>query len=329
MTLDVRERWQQELAQSYTNPLQLAEFLGLSPAWAEQHSAARKLFPMRVPRPFVRLMEKGNEQDPLLLQVMPLMSEFEQLPGFTNDPLEEAEHTPTSGLLHKYQSRVLIILRGGCAVNCRYCFRRHFPYDDHQLQADDWEKIENYLAANPQVNEVILSGGDPLMAKDKHLFQVLERLEKFEHLKRVRIHTRLPIVIPSRLTTSLADRLARSRLQAVLVVHANHPREISPELSDNLKYWRQQGIWLLNQSVLLKGINDRIEVLSELSEALFQAGIQPYYLHQLDHVAGAAHFAITDTQAQALQSQLRTVLPGFLVPTLVREIPGELSKTPL
>lgn len=329
MALDVREQWQQELAQAYTDPLQLAEFLGLSSDWAAQQSRARTLFPMRVPKPFVRLMEKGNAQDPLLLQVMPLVDEFIQLPGFTSDPLAEAEHTPTRGLLHKYSSRVLIILRGGCAVNCRYCFRRHFPYGDHQLKTEDWQEITDYLASHPQVNEVILSGGDPLMAKDQHLFQVLERIEQFNHIKRVRIHTRLPIVIPSRLTRALADRLASSRLQAILVVHANHPKEISSELTENLSYWRQQGIWLLNQSVLLKGVNDQRDILSELSEALFSAGIQPYYLHQLDHVAGATHFAISDQEAKALHAALRATLPGFLVPTLVREIPGEMSKTPL
>ncbi|RUO20328.1 EF-P beta-lysylation protein EpmB [Aliidiomarina haloalkalitolerans] len=329
MTLDVRERWQQELAQSYTNPLQLAEFLGLSPAWAEQHNAARKLFPMRVPQPFVRLMEKGNEQDPLLLQVMPLISEFEQLPGFTNDPLAEAEHSPVPGLLHKYQSRVLIILRGGCAVNCRYCFRRHFPYEDHQLKRDDWDSIERYLSNHPQINEVILSGGDPLMAKEQHLLEAIQRIERFANIKRLRIHTRLPVVIPSRLTQSLLNVLTSSRLQSILVLHANHAREVSPELKRQLEKFRQQGVWILNQSVLLKDINDSVEALTALSEALFQAGIQPYYLHQLDAVAGAAHFAVADTEAVRLSAELRKQLPGFLVPTLVREIPGEPNKTPL
>ncbi|MCH8502531.1 MAG: EF-P beta-lysylation protein EpmB [Aliidiomarina sp.] len=329
MPLEIREPWQLELAQSYTNPAQLAEFLELSPEWAAQHGQARKLFSMRVPRPFAELMEKGNPRDPLLLQVMPLTDEFLEVPGYQVDPLAEAEHSPAPGLLHKYTSRVLIIFRGGCAVNCRYCFRRHFPYADHQLKREDWDKIERYLNDHPQINEVILSGGDPLMAKEQHLFEAIQRIEQFANIKRLRIHTRLPIVIPSRLTQSLLEVLTSSRLQSVLVLHANHAREISPELKHQLAKFRQQGVWLLNQSVLLKDINDSVEALSALSEALFQAGIQPYYLHQLDTVAGAAHFAVDDAKAMRLSAELRKQLPGFLVPTLVREIPGEPNKTPL
>lgn len=329
MSLEIREPWQLALAQSFTNPAQLAEFLDLSQEWVAQHGRARMLFSMRVPRPFAELMEKGNPQDPLLLQVMPLADEFLEVPGYQVDPLAEAEHSPVPGLLHKYASRVLIIFRGGCAVNCRYCFRRHFPYEDHQLKREDWDNIERYLATHTQINEVILSGGDPLMAKDQHLLEAIQRIEQFAHIKRLRIHTRLPVVIPSRLTESLLNVLTSGRLQSILVLHANHAREVSPELMRQLAKFRQQGVWLLNQSVLLKNINDSVPALAALSEALFHAGVQPYYLHQLDTVAGAAHFAVADRDALQLNAALRAQLPGFLVPTLVREIPGEPNKTPL
>ena len=274
-------------------------------------------------------MQEENPTDPLLLQVMPNRDEFNEVPGFSHDPLIENDAASTSGMLHKYESRVLLIFRGGCAVNCRYCFRRHFPYQEHHLTQQKWATIEAYIIAHSEVNEVILSGGDPLMASDAHVIKAAQKLAKLPQIKRLRIHSRLPIVIPDRLTRALAEQLQATKLQIILVVHANHPREISSALKTKLQIWQQHGITLLNQSVLLAGVNDDAEVLAELSEELFAAGILPYYLHQLDKVAGAAHFQVEDKKALAIQAQLLKMLPGFLVPKLVREIGGEASKTPL
>lgn len=329
MEIQLQENWQRQIAEAVTSPTELGELLRLPASWVEQHGGARSLFPMRVPRHFVNLMEPGNPQDPLLLQVMPHVEEFAEVAGFTKDPLIESEATSASGMLHKYHSRVLLIFRGGCAINCRYCFRRHFPYQDHHLSQEKWAAIEQYIAAHPEVNEVILSGGDPLMASDAHLIKAAKRLSTMPQIKRLRIHSRLPIVIPDRLTLELAEQLTATGLKIILVLHANHPREISAQLQRRIEVWRQQGITLLNQSVLLAGINDNAGILAELSEALFESGILPYYLHQLDKVAGAAHFEVTDEQALAIQAELLKTLPGFLVPKLVREISGEASKTPL
>jgi L-lysine 2,3-aminomutase len=326
---DSRPGWQRQLAEAYTSPQQLGQALQLPEDWVRQHAPARRLFTMRVPRHFVSLMEPGNPDDPLLRQVWPLQPEFEEVPGYGPDPLGEESASVQNGILHKYRSRLLLIVRGGCAVNCRYCFRRHFPYDNHQLNRQEFPNIARYIESKPDINEVILSGGDPLLAKDEHLAALLEMLEALPQLKRVRIHSRLPVVIPQRLTEQLAKRLQQSRLQAILVIHANHGREISPALKENLQAWRKMGIHLLNQSVLLKGVNDNVDTLSELSEALFDAQVMPYYLHQLDKVAGAAHFSVSDANANLLLQGMMRRLPGFLVPKLVQEIAGEASKTPL
>lgn len=326
-SISIRPQWQQELAQAVTDPLELARLLELTDQLGTDDIAARRLFPLRVPRHFIGLMQTGDRQDPLLLQVLPQAEEFIEVPEFVTDPL--VEQGSTSALLHKYQSRVLVILRGGCAINCRYCFRRHFPYDDHHFGANERQHLLEYISQDPAINEVILSGGDPLMATDQQLDRLLSELEELPQLKRVRIHSRLPVVIPSRLTHALAERLQRSRLQSILVVHANHPREISSALKQGTERWADHGITLLNQSVLLKGVNDSSETLATLSEALFGARIMPYYLHQLDKVAGASHFAISDDRARLIEAELRARLPGFLVPKLVREIAGEPSKTPL
>lgn len=326
-SISIRPQWQQELAQAVTDPLELVQLLELTDQVSTDDIAARRLFPLRVPKHFVSLMRRGDRNDPLLLQVLPHADEFIEAPGYTNDPL--VEQVSTQALLHKYQSRVLVIFRGGCAINCRYCFRRHFPYEDHHFGAQERAHLLNYIKQDPAINEVILSGGDPLMATDQQLDRLLTELEALPQLNRIRIHSRLPVVIPSRLTRKLAERLQHSRLQSILVLHANHPREISSALRQGTQLWAQHGITLLNQSVLLKGVNDSAETLAELSEALFEARIMPYYLHQLDKVAGASHFAICDDRARLIEAELRARLPGFLVPKLVREIAGEPSKTPL
>lgn len=321
--------WQREFSQSYTNPEELGKVLNLDAAWVEQQSAARTLFPMRVPRPFAALIEPGNPNDPLLRQVIPLQAEFDQVPGFIQDPLAEQALSGPTGLLHKYKSRVLIVLRGGCAVNCRYCFRRHFPYHEHNVTKRELDHIHAYLAEHPEINEVILSGGDPLMANDQHLATLIQQIESHAHITRLRIHSRLPVVIPQRLTTKLTALLSESRLHAILVLHINHGNELSPDLQKRLQLLRQNGIWLLNQSVLLKGVNDSVTVLSELSEKLFAAGVLPYYLHQLDRVEGAAHFEVSEADGRLILQGLLRELPGFLVPKWVRENGGEQSKTPL
>jgi L-lysine 2,3-aminomutase len=325
---DLHINWQKELARAFTSPEQLLHYLQIDAAPWQSGFQARRLFPMRVPRPFADKMRPGDAQDPLLRQVLPLGEEFEQVPGFVADPLDEHD-SALPGLLHKYESRVLLVVRGGCAVNCRYCFRRHFPYADNSPGRDGWREALDYIAAHPEINEVILSGGDPLMARDDHLDSLITGLEAISHLKRLRIHTRLPVVIPARLTEALQQRLGQSRLQAVMVLHINHANEIDDELTARLVPWRRAGITLLNQSVLLAGVNDNADALCQLSERLFEAGVLPYYLHQLDKVAGAAHFAVDDNEATALLAGMLARLPGFLVPRLVREIGGEYSKTPI
>lgn len=327
-SIAVRPAWQQALAQAIRDPGQLAEILDLPASWVSEHAAARELFPLHVTRHFVNLMTPGDINDPLLRQVLPHQDEFIEAEGFTTDPLVEQESSQPS-LLHKYQSRVLVIMRGGCAINCRYCFRRHFPYADHHFGPQQRAELIDYLKRDPEINEVIVSGGDPLLATDQQFARLLDELEQLPQLRRIRIHSRLPVVLPERLTTGLAQRLAASPLQAILVIHANHPQEIAPQLQQRLHVWAEAGITLLNQSVLLRGINNDARVLAELSERLFAARVLPYYLHQLDKVKGASHFAVTDADACAIAAQLRAQLPGFLVPRLVREIAGEPSKTPL
>jgi len=328
-----RPDWRLEIQRAYTNPELLLTNLGLEPAQFHADCKARALFPMRVPRPFVELMQQGNRDDPLLLQVLPRSQEFDQAEGYTDDPLGEVSDNvltdEVDGLLHKYRSRVLLILKGGCAVNCRYCFRRHFPYQDIRFNQRQLQQTLDYLSSHPEVNEVILSGGDPLMASDAQLKSIIEQLASVATLKRIRIHSRLPVVIPSRLTRQLKELLVSTRLKPILVIHANHGNELSDTLEQHLDDYNQAGILLLNQSVLLAGINDSSSALSSLSERLFAANVLPYYLHQLDKVTGAAHFEVSDYRAQQIWQEMNQALPGFLVPKLVREVAGEHSKTPI
>ncbi len=281
---------------------------------------------MRVPRHFVSLMQPATPDDPLLLQVLPDRQEFNQAPGFSVDPLAE-QNNQTPGMLHKYRSRVLLIVRGGCAVNCRYCFRRHFPYADNAPSKQDWQNILSTIAADPNINEVILSGGDPLMAKDTHLAELAHKISTIPHIKRLRIHTRLPVVLPERLDDAFFNWFSGLPLQRIMVLHINHPQEISPQLILRLKRLADAGVTLLNQAVLLRGINDNAKCLVQLSESLFAAGIMPYYIHLLDKVEGASHFDIPTDAARALMQNIAAELPGYLVPKLVREVGGEQSKS--
>lgn len=278
-------------------------------------------FPVRVPEPFVTRMVPGDPHDPLLRQVLAVADERHAMPGFVKDPLDELEG-PMPGVLHKYRSRVLVIYRGGCAINCRYCFRRHFPYQENTLTARDIDGLVSYLKAHPEVNEVILSGGDPLMADDQALSGLFVRLESVSSIHRLRIHTRLPIVIPERVTDLLCQAIATTALPVVMVLHSNHANEIDQSVMDAVSQLRVVCRSVLNQSVILKGVNDSADVLIALSERLFEAGIDPYYLNVLDRVSGAHHFDVSDLEVAALHQALLNALPGYLVPKLVREVPG-------
>jgi EF-P beta-lysylation protein EpmB len=273
-------------------------------------------------------MEKGNPHDPLFLQVMPLSDEFLTSPGYSEDPLDEHD-TAGKGILHKYDSRVLLMVRTGCAVNCRYCFRRHFPYADNAVSKHQWLDVLDYLRNNSQINEVIFSGGDPLMAKDDHLSWLANEIAAIAHIKRLRIHSRLPVVLPERISHDFVEWFSALPLQKVLVLHANHANEMSETLKVRLNILREKGVTLLNQSVLLKGINDSADAISDLSETLFEAGVLPYYLHVLDKVQGASHFYVSDDKGRAIMEEAIKRLPGFLVPKLVREIGGQPGKTPI
>lgn len=320
--------WQRQQADLITDPAELLALLELNATELPGSLAAAQDFPLRVPRRYVGLIEKGNPRDPLLRQVLSTSAELEVAPGYGADPLEEGDHTPVPGLLHKYQGRALLVVTGACAVHCRYCFRRHFPYQSH-LSGKRWDQALAWLAARSDINEVILSGGDPLTLTNRRIQQLLDALAEIPHLRRLRIHSRTPVVIPERLDEELLALLSAPRWRTVLVLHANHPREISDSLADRGRQWQRAGITLLNQSVLLAGVNDQLETLVDLSDRLHEAGILPYYLHQLDKVAGAAHFAVSDSQALTLHKALRASLPGFLVPRLSREVPGEPAKTVL
>ena len=298
-------------------------------AWLAGAEAGHGLFSIRVPEPFIQRMEPGNPNDPLLRQVLPLAEETARAPGFVTDPLAEDGAVATTGLIRKYRSRALLMVTGQCAINCRYCFRRHFPYADHRLGPDDRRQIADTLTADQDINEVIFSGGDPLAASDKLLAQWSQLLEDIPHIRRLRIHSRLPVVIPQRVDSSLLAWLSASRLQKILVIHVNHPAEIDEPTRAALARLRGAGVTLLNQSVILQGVNDDTDTLIELSETLFDAGVMPYYLHAFDPVQGAHHFDVSDDHAKALVRGMMDRLPGFLVPRLVRELPGETSKTPL
>lgn len=321
--------WQRQLAGAIRDPMALCQRLGLDPSCIAGALSGHQLFKVRVPEAFAARMRIGDPLDPLLRQVLPLASETDEIPGFVTDPLEEAQHTARRGLIHKYAGRVLLIASPACAVNCRYCFRRHFPYGDNVPTRQQWETTLDYLRDDTSLREAILSGGDPLAASDRQLAWLVARLDGIAHLKRLRLHTRLPVVIPDRVDGAMLDWLTTTRLQKVMVLHINHANEIDDAVIAACTRLKAVGVTLFNQSVILKGVNDHVDSLEALSERLFDAGILPYYLHAFDPVAGAAHFAVSDEDAETLVAELRTRLPGFLMPTLVREIPGESSKTPL
>jgi len=320
--------WQTTLSQAITEPQQLLRELRLPQSLLPLALRASSAFKLRVPRGFLARMRQGDPHDPLLRQVLPLGEELHRTPGYSLDPLAELNTMPAAGVLHKYQGRVLLTLTGACAIHCRYCFRRHYPYNDANPRRDH-DKTIDYLRRQPALREVILSGGDPLSVSDSRLAGLVASIETIAQVKRLRIHSRLPIVVPERIDPSLLEWMSATRLQIVLVIHSNHANELDSNVDRAMKQLRQTGVTLLNQSVLLRGINDRPGVLVDLSERLFEADVLPYYLHQLDPVQGAAHFAVGDQDARILIEEMRGQLPGYLVPRLVREHPGQASKSPL
>ena len=323
------EDWQKALSNSIRSLESLFEWLELPLDPQSRLRQAHAQFPVRVPRGYLEKIVKGDSKDPLLLQILPTQEELESHEGFVVDPLQERNSNPQQGLLHKYQNRVLLVLSGACGVNCRYCFRRHFPYSENQLSEDLLTRIHHYIDQRPQLNEVILSGGDPLLLSNVRLAKLLNLIESIPHVKRVRIHSRMPVVIPQRVDKGLLSLLAGSDLQRVLVTHINHPREMDGLFDQAMGALQEAGVTLLNQSVLLRGVNDQWPVLADLSERLFEAGVMPYYLHLLDPVAGAAHFDVTESEARDIMARLHRTLPGFLLPRLVREVADRPGKTPI
>lgn len=325
--LITQKNWQTQLSEAITSVDELLSLLKLESLRADVY--VPKHFELRVPRGFVAKMTVGNSNDPLLKQVLPDQREQINVTGYVADPLSENTQNPVKGLLHKYQSRVLLTITGACAIHCRYCFRQHFDYSANMPTADAKENIVNYVTTHPEINEVILSGGDPLNVTNRRLFAWLDTLESLPQITTIRLHTRLPLVIPARLDDALLDRLSQSRCHIVMVIHCNHGNEIDAVTAEHLQRARAAGVTLLNQAVLLKGINDSVETQAQLSQCLFAAGVLPYYLHVLDKVAGAAHFDSDERSAIELYWSLLATLPGYLVPKLVRELPNRRFKVPI
>jgi EF-P beta-lysylation protein EpmB len=323
--------WQLELKRSIRSLPELLKRLNLAEIFedpAKYHEIhALRHFPVFVTQPFLNRIQPGNLADPLLLQVLPTPAEDKSVLGYTRDPLQEAEAKRGAGLLQKYPGRVLLIVTGACAIHCRYCFRRNFPYQEAPKSINQWSSGLEQIAADASIEEVILSGGDPLMIVDESLQQLIERLSEIAHLRRLRIHTRLPIMIPPRVTDRLIELLQNSRLRSVVVIHANHANELDSNVAQALHRLTNSGAMLLNQSVLLRGINDDIETLKQLSSRLLDCRVLPYYLHKNDPVSGTAHFEVPIERGIELIQQLREQLPGYAVPRFVQELAGEPSKT--
>ena len=322
------EDWPRIVADAVEDLDTLAALLELD-AEALRARCSPNPFPLRVPRPFVERMRRGDPDDPLLLQVLVRREEGRTIEGYVADPLAEHGASPCPGLIRKYAGRVLLTATTVCPVHCRYCFRRHFPYDTHRLTPGARESALAHIAADESIREVILSGGEPLMLKDAPLARLLDGLEAIPHVELLRIHSRFPVVVPQRLTRALVRRLSASRCRVTLVLHANHAAEIDGAVSAALAPLAWSPVTLLNQSVLLAGINDSVDVLEALSRRLHEVGVLPYYLHASDPVDGTAHFAVEDDSARAIVTALTDRLPGYLVPTLVREVAGRAAKTRL
>ena len=326
---DYPEKWQQILSDLITDPKELLQILELETETCPYSLRAIEQFPLKAPRPFVARMEKGNWRDPLLLQVFPSLNEEIIKPDYSPDPLAEKQYNPLPGLLHKYQGRVLLTTVPHCAIHCRYCFRRHFDYADNSPSRNQWQTAIDYIQQDHSIEEVILSGGDPLAASDRQLAWLVDQISEIEHVSSLRIHTRLPIVIPQRITAGLLQIVTGSRLKTVLVVHCNHAQELGADVATALSTLAANRVMMLNQSVLLAGINDNPTTLANLSKSLFRHHVLPYYLHMPDKVAGTSHFDVDEVTALGLIRQMQNTLPGYLVPRLVREQAGEPAKNSL
>jgi EF-P beta-lysylation protein EpmB len=323
------EPWRQALKTAIRDPVRLCRALHLPAAVEADAVRASRAFPVFAPWSYVARMRPGDPQDPLLQQVLPLTEELQNTSGFLRDPVGDEAAQLTPGLLQKYHGRALMITTGACAVHCRYCFRRHYPFREAASADPSWARALEAVADDETLEEVILSGGDPLVLVDAQLASLIEHLARIPHLRRLRIHSRLPIVIPARVTTALLQWLRGTRLVPVMVVHANHPREIDDTVAAALRRLVDAGVVVLNQSVLLRRINDDADTLAELCQRLLDCRVLPYYLHQLDRVAGAAHFETPAGVGERLLEQLRARLPGYAVPRYVREVAGARSKVPL
>jgi EF-P beta-lysylation protein EpmB len=322
-------RWQRLWRDAVRDPRELLALVGLPELAGRVSEAAAAQFPLRVPRGFVARMRPGDAADPLLRQVLPLDDEDRIVPGFVLDAVGDRAARGGTGIVHKYEGRALLVATGSCAIHCRYCFRRHFPYGEETAAAGQWREALAYLAADPGLSEVLLSGGDPLSLATPKLAEFTDALAGLPHVRRLRLHTRLPVVLPERVDDALLAWLSALPQQRVVVIHANHANEIDDRVARALAELRRAGATLLNQAVLLRGVNDGVEAQAALSERLFEAGVLPYYLHQLDRVAGTAHFEVPDAEALALHAALAARLPGYLVPRLVREVAGAPAKLPL
>jgi len=319
--------WKLVLSESFRDLGELLEFCEIDPS--QPRFKGKHSFPLRVTKYFASLIEKGNALDPLLLQVLPDAREFQHVDGYTEDAVGDQQAMAVPGLIHKYHGRVLLTLTGACAIHCRYCFRRHFPYSEASVDYNLDGQVMSYLSNHSEVSEVILSGGDPLMVSDHKLAELINRLNDFPHIRVLRIHSRLLSVLPERVTRAFIETLQLFRGQVVFVTHINHPNEITAHNQAAFRLLAGQAYTLLNQSVLLKGVNDSAQILCELSHSLFESKIFPYYLHRLDKVQGAAHFDLPVQESARIYKQLRSRLPGYLLPALVEEVAGQASKTPV
>lgn len=322
------ENWQEELSRAIRNPRELFELLALDPADLPSSLKAHDDFKLNVPRPYLAKIRRGDINDPLLAQVLPVGGELVPTAGYSNDPLGEKAANPAPGLIHKYYGRVLLVVSPACAIHCRYCFRRHFPYEVNQPGRLQWQQALDYIAANAGISEVILSGGDPLAANDQHLHWLTTQIAAIPHVTRLRVHTRFPVVIPSRINNDCLRWLTETRLKTIVVLHVNHPNELGNDTQQAVARLKNAGIDVLNQTVLLKSVNDDADTLIELSEKLYAQGILPYYLHVLDAVQGAAHFAVDRDRINELRERMLARLPGYLVPRVVTEKPGAAAKVP-
>jgi EF-P beta-lysylation protein EpmB len=323
------DHWQESMKLAIRDPQELLKALGLKREDLPWSADGQLAFPLFAPLEFVSRMERGNPRDPLFLQVWPASEESHVLSDYVADPVGDLAVEKAPGLLHKYQGRVLMIASGACAIHCRYCFRRHYPYDSAPKSIQQWESSFEAIEQDASIREVILSGGDPLTLVDATLDRWLDRIESIPHVHRLRIHTRLPVVIPNRVTVALAERLSRSKLAVWVVLHINHANEIDEQVASAIERLQGAGATVLNQAVLLRGVNDNADTLTQLFERLINLQVGPYYLHQLDRVQGAAHWEVSENIGRELIAEVRKRLPGYAVPLYVREISGEAHKTPL